>query len=113
MTRPVLKLALAAALGISSLLLAPSAAAKPLRLHSASSMKTDGGVDLRLPPGYFLTEPDWDKLDKEVRRLQDAETRLSAENKSMRKSLDSGPGWGTLVITITALSLGVVIGVAI
>jgi hypothetical protein len=99
--------ALVVALGASPLLLTSSATAGPLHLKSGSSVKTDGGSDLRLPPGYFLTEPDWSKLDAELRRLQNAETRLDAENKSMRKSLDDGPGWGTLIITVTAFAAGV------
>jgi hypothetical protein len=69
---------------------------------------TDGGNDLRLPPGYYLDEPNWNKLDLEVRRLQDQETRLTAENHSLRTSLGGWqPGWKTLS---GALLLGIAAG---
>lgn len=69
-----------------------------LRLRSSARVMTDGGADLRLPPGYYLDEPNWNKLDAEVRRLQDAETRLTAENQSFRASLGTWqPGWKTLL----------------
>jgi hypothetical protein len=45
---------------------------------------TDGGSELDLPPGVFVPEPEWLTLDKEIRRLQDAETRLQAERDSYR-----------------------------
>ncbi len=42
-------------------------------------------------PGYYLTDPLWDKLDKEVRRLQTAEVRLTAENASLARSNEGRP----------------------
>lgn len=79
-----------------------------LHMRTPSHVVTDGGSDLRLPPGYFLDEPTHDKVDAEVRRLQDAETRLTAENQSMRKSLDGWqPGFYTLAIAAaSAIVLG-------
>lgn len=72
-----------------------------LHLRSSTSVATDGGTNLRLPPGYYLDEPTWEKLDSEFRRLQDAETRLTAENKSMRTTTQSWqPGWKALTITL-------------
>ena len=69
-----------------------------VHIRSASTCKTDSGYDLRLPPGYFLEESEWDKLDAETRRLQNAETQLKAENKSLRHSLaDGGVGWQIVV----------------
>lgn len=68
-----------------------------LHLRTPAHVLTDGGADLRLPPGYYLDEPTWGKLDTEVRRLQDSETRLNAENKSLKTSLSGWqPGWWTL-----------------
>lgn len=79
-----------------------------LHLLSAAVVITDGGSELRLPPGYYLDEPNWQKLDLEVRRLQDQETRLTAENDFLRGSLSGWqPGWRTLAVT---LAVGLVTG---
>lgn len=86
------------------------AAADPTNLHlqTPSTVHTDGGTDLRLPPGYFLDEGTHDKVDLEMKRLQDAETRLKAENTSLRKTVsDWQPGWYTLAIAIAG---GVALG---
>jgi hypothetical protein len=78
--------------------LSREAGGEPTHLQSSSTVHTDGGVDLRLPPGYFLPEPDWSKLDVEMRRLQDQETRLNAQNQALRSDLEHWqPGWVTLV----------------
>lgn len=105
------------AVGVLIVLAAARAAADPAtpvkvngvaHLASASAVHTDGGADLRLPPGYFLDEPSWTKLNTETRRLQDAETRLNAENRSFRASASSWqPGWITLA---TALGGGIALG---
>lgn len=75
---------------------------KPLQLLSDSVVRTDGGSVLRLPPGRFLTEDLWGKLDAELRRLQTAEVRLTAENASYKASLSTGwqPGWWTLLSVV-------------
>lgn len=53
-----------------------------------------------VPAGRFLDEPAWQTLDTEIRRLQTAETRLTAENKSLRGSLSTWqPGWRTMLVT--------------
>lgn len=58
---------------------------------------------IELPAGRFVSEDGWGRLDAEMRRLQDAETRLKAENASMRGSLDSwSPGWMTMLGTFVA-----------
>jgi hypothetical protein len=55
---------------------------------------------------HILIGSKWDELDREMFRLQEAETRLIAENQSLRKSQDGWkPGW---VIT-TVVALGTVI----
>ncbi len=77
----------------------------PLHLNSRSRVVTEGGANLRLPRGYFVPEGKWDALDLEVKRLQDQETRLSAENEALRDS-GGGPGWGTVAVVVGALALG-------
>lgn len=61
-----------------------------------------------LPMGtHILDGTSWQKLDTEVKRLQDEVTRKDAENKSLRNALSSWtPGWGTLVV-LTGLALAV------
>jgi hypothetical protein len=72
-----------------------------LHLRSGSHVVTDGGTDLRLPPGYYLDDPTWIRLDGEFRRLQDQETRLTAQNEALRKSTSGWqPGWKTLTATL-------------
>lgn len=72
---------------------------------------TVGPILLNLAPGRYLPEPTWGKLDTEVKRLQDAETRLGAENGSLRKSLaESGPGWGTVGLALGTLLAGILAG---
>lgn len=78
-----------------------------LHLRSWARVLTDGGSDLRLPPGYYLDEENYKKLDVEVHRLQDVETRYFAENGALKSSLDGWqPGWRTLVVTLTVGFVG-------
>ncbi len=82
-----------------------------LHLETPSNVQTDGGTNLRLPPGYFAEEDTWLAQDAEMRRLQDAENRLKAENKSLREDADSiSFGWYTVAGAIVA---GFAIGYAI
>lgn len=75
-----------------------------VRLGSPSTVVTDGGTEVRLPEGVYLLGPaEWEKLDAELRRLQEAETRLGAENQSLRESARL-PSWKLPV------SIGVVVG---
>lgn len=80
-----------------------------LHFQTPSRIVTDGGTDLRLPPGYFLDEGRWDVLDIEMKRLQDQETRLRAENESLRNSADDfSLGWLALSsIAVSAFGAGV------
>lgn len=84
--------------------------AAPLDLHmrTASHVVTDGGADVRLPPGWFLDEASYAALDTETKRLQDAETRLTAENGSLKQSLSGWqPGWYTMAsVLLGGLVLG-------
>lgn len=87
------------------------AAADPVHLHmrTPSTLTTESGNTRQLPPGYFLDEETYGKLDTEVRRLQEQETRLVAENRSLRKTLSSWrPGW---VVVMSAVVGGVALGV--
>lgn len=55
----------------------------------------------------LLTAPSWDKLEVELRRLQDEETRRLAENKYLRDQAASWrPGWKTLLTTTLSGFLG-------
>ncbi len=51
-------------------------------LHWTMPLQCASDVPVTLPPGYYLPDATWDALDFEVRRLQDAETRLTAERDS-------------------------------
>lgn len=114
-----LLLGLAAACAV--LLLASQAAAEPVlpgeapaqtyyRVRKPSTLHTLGGLVVPLPPVYILGEPEWERLDAEVRRLQDAETRLEAENTSLRETARalSFPWRGAVVGGL----LGLVVGIA-
>ena len=67
------------------------AAAEPWQFPGGGTMRSAAGSVIELPPGVYVEEPDWIKLGVEVCRLQDAETRLTAENKSLVTALRSGP----------------------
>lgn len=69
-----------------------------LHFVSPFHLKTDGGSELHLPPGYYLDETKFARLDGELRRLQEREVRLTAENLSLRASTGGWqPGWKTLM----------------
>jgi hypothetical protein len=79
-------------------------------LKSASTVKTEKGSDLSLPPGYFLDELTWRERDLELKRLQDQETRLVAENESLRSSASS-PVWLTVLIGAAGTALGITVAI--
>jgi hypothetical protein len=54
-------------------------------ITSPSTLTTERGSVLTLPPGYFLDEPTWLRRDVELKGAQDQVTRLRAENESFRK----------------------------
>lgn len=65
-----------------------------------------------LPLGtHIIDNLGWQDLDNEVKRLQDSETRLKAENKSLKSALSSwSPGWGSLILlTGLAIATGTVV----
>lgn len=89
---------------------APAAPAPVLWYHAPAPvhLTVEGGGSYDLPAGYYLPEPAFVVLDTEVRRLQDAETRLNAENQAMRESVAGWrPGWKALA---TSLAVGLVGG---
>ena len=89
-------------------LLATRAAADPapsirLRMREDSTLTLKSGRVLDLPPGRYIEEIEFEKLEIEFKRLQDAETRLTAERDSYKKSTDQWRvGWKTLVFAFTA-----------
>ncbi len=80
-------------------------------LKTQSTVVTGGGSVLVLPPGYFAPEETWITYDLEMKRLQERETRLAAENASLRKSADEiSFGWKTLgVVAVVAFTVGGVV----
>jgi hypothetical protein len=82
----------------------PEIPAESCALHLNKGATTTGG--LILPPGYYLHPEAWDKLDTEVRRLQEAETRLTAERDSYRKA--ARPTWWWTATAIGTVGAGIV-----
>jgi len=79
---------------------------RPIKFPESVEIIYGAGESKRLPPGYWLDESHWDTLDRELRRLQDAETRLEAENEVFRK--EAGMSWR---IALAVFGLGVAAGV--
>lgn len=80
-----------------------------MRLTSGEGLLKLGGREIVIPMGsHILTPPAWDKLDVEMRRLQELEVRLVAENDFMKHKVSGWqPGWRLLSVT---LLVGVVAG---
>lgn len=107
-----------AALALALLLVSASVAAEPAPPSEPTYVQTEEPRLLcvpatpiekcrDLPPGRFLDELTFSALDAELKRLQDAETRLAAENKAMRESVQGWqPGWRTLVVTLVVGAVG-------
>lgn len=64
---------------------------------------------VQLQRGFYMDEPSFTRLDVEMKRLQDLETRLTAENKSLRQKVESwSPGWKLMTVTLlSGVGLGV------
>ena len=100
-------------------LLASRVAADPLPsphvriTNGEGELITYEGKHYVLPLGtHIFTYEMWEELDTEFRRLQDQETRLTAENKSLKKSADEWrPGWKIVVAgALLGLAAGVYVG---
>lgn len=80
---------------------------KPAQFQSATVCTTTAGSKIELPPGWWIVPPErWSELDLELRRLQEAETRLKAENATLTASIENArPAWywisGALVAGFT------------
>ncbi len=94
---------------VATVLVSREAHGEIYHLKSPSTLETEKGSVLQLPPGYFMDEPTWDERDREMRRLQDQETRLGAENRSLRESADGFPWVTTGVVGILGSALGAVV----
>lgn len=71
-----------------------------LRLTTGDGiLQAPSGLRYRIPLGSHIMNPDaWSEHDLEMRRLQELEVRLSAENKSMRATAKEWqPGWKVLL----------------
>lgn len=84
---------------------------EPIHFPDPITVTTSAGNIYDLPPGYYLHEPSYDALDTALRRLQDSETRLTAENERLKKSVDKG-SWATVKSWVYGAALGLVIGAA-
>lgn len=74
---------------------------------------TVGGIKFRVPQGSHIIVPEsYSLLDAEMKRLQEQEVRLTAENKSLRKTAAGWqPGWKILLSTaVVALATGAYYG---
>lgn len=100
-----------AALMLTIILASREAGGEPVHLKSPSKVETQAGSKLELPPGYFFNEAEKAALDVEMKRLQEREIRLDAENKSLRASADEiSFGWYALGTAIVAgFALGYVV----
>jgi hypothetical protein len=67
----------------------------PTQLLDPATVTTDAGRSARLDAGDWLVPEGFrDDWDTETRRLQEVETRLEAENESLRESVrDAYPVW--------------------
>lgn len=71
---------------VATVLAARDASGDIYHLKSPSTLKTEKGSELKLPPGYFLDEETWRERDERMKRLEEDRTRLGAENRSLRDS---------------------------
>lgn len=83
----------------------------PTRLGTDAVITTSGGSTLNVPPGTIVVLPEtWEKINAELLRLQEQETRLVAENTSLKKSArESGALWGTVAVLVSGVLAGLAI----
>lgn len=72
------------------------------------TLVTPEGTHLQFPPAFIFNEAKYSALDTEMKRLQDAETRLTAENAALKKDVEGWqPGWYTLgAAALAGIALG-------
>lgn len=86
----------------------PPPAASRWHVPGPWQLTLPSGTAYTMPPAYILPENAWNDLDAEMKRLQDEDTRLTAENQSLTTSLSGWqPGWKTFAIAVLG---GVAIG---
>lgn len=78
------------------------------RIKSSSTLVTEKGSVLKLPPGYFLDDTTFARRDRELREAQDRVTRLVAENQSFRKDAEKF-SWAPVVASALSLVGGVIV----
>ena len=70
----------------------PPAVDTPTEIGSGAACVSRSGTEFELPPGAVCVPPAWwTAADAEHKRRGDAETRLKAENESLRQSLRKRP----------------------
>lgn len=82
-----------------------------VRIATPSHLESDGGADVQLPPGvHVLGETEWTALDGELARLQESETRLTAERDSYKEAAKL-PSWNAPVLV--GIVIGAVVGMIV
>lgn len=104
-----MRIKVAVLIAVILVLLPSDAISEPVRFKNGAVCTTAAGnrVDLT-PKSVAFTDTEYSALDVEMKRLQDAETRLKAENTSLRKS--DVTGRGTLYAIGGALVTGLGVG---
>lgn len=81
----------------------------PTELLDPATVTTDAGKSARMDAGDWLVPKErWDWRERELITLQDDKTRCTAENESMRTSLEEMPS--TWYWIAGAFSLGLTVG---
>jgi hypothetical protein len=95
------------AVALATVLSAREASGEIYRIKSPSTVVTEKGSTLKLPPGYFLDEEAWRERDERLKQAENDRTRLKAENQSLRKSAGDYPWVATGVVGAFGVALGV------
>jgi hypothetical protein len=76
--------------------------AEDFRFQSAAVCTTEEGSEVAVPPGVYLAQETYDRIEAEYKKSQDRVTRLEAENTAL-KNYTLPP---TTTLIVGALSLG-------
>ena len=90
-----------------------TALAETYRFFDPITVMRQDGSELILAPGYYIENQDYERLDTEVRRLQKAEVRLTAENKVLREEVSKVPWKGIFISFAVGLAAGAVAAFAV